>query len=263
MKILLATLKDKKKFDLSDEIKGNIVECLLTYLKSLIADRLSSNIDSNCDVEQENQLFEALTPFKSNFHAGCVDILGPLLIQKSIKTSRNLQYCFKIYQITLNNIDKASSGVIKSYMKFHDSFAPKALAFGDPAVIIQILETNNSLLKESRFQLDNTVIDEFLCISIDPRIQPATFAIEDFCKFYSAIGESLFLIANSRQNYFKSRISQYFNVYRSFMDAIYFFKNDQPEEISPMEISLLLTLTLQLEKYVSKKILLQTNFQLN
>lgn len=242
------TLKDAKKFNLNDELKGSIVDCLLSHLKSLIAERLTTEADDYLDVDQEKQMFEALKPFKSNFQEGCVNILKKLTIQEPKKCSSKLLYCFKIYQVAFNNIDNASSGVIKSYLKFCDSFVPKAMVSESAAVVIQILETNNSILKEGKFQLNNTNIDEFLCFLIDPRIKTTTFSIEDFSKFFSAVGESLFLIANGRQNYFKSRISQYFTVYKNFMDSVYFYKNDQPEELSAMEISLLLTLTLQLEK---------------
>lgn len=245
------TLKDAKKFNINDEIKGTIVESLLAYLKATLREKLLTDTKDFRNVDLETQLFAALKPFKSNYQEGCVEIMRQILIATADLTSRQIQYSFKIYQIAFETKteDKLSGGIIKKYLKFYDDFVPKAVSCADNVdAIIQILETNNSMLNERNFQLDNTTIDDMMSLLTDPRIKPSEDNIGDFCRFYGAVGEALFVIANVRQNYFKSRISQYFNVYRSFMEATYFFRNDQPGELTPMEASLLLKLALQLEK---------------
>lgn len=246
---MMLTLRDAKKFNLNDETKGAIVDSLLTYLKSLLVEKISSEVVVHADVDQEKQLFAALKPFKSNFQDSCVETLRHALEKTTTDaTCGQLQYSLKIYQLALNTADKSSTGVIKSYLKFYADIVPTALRLDSAEVIIEILEANNIVLKESKFQLDNLSIDELLCLLTEPRIKPSTFALKDFFNFFSAVGETLFVIANVRQNYFKSRISQYFNAYKSFMESVYFYKNDQPGEHSQMEISMLLKLTQQLEK---------------
>ena len=247
------SLKDAKKLNLNDEMKGSIVDTLLVYLKSTLLERMSSDFDDYLSVDVERQVLTALKPFKNNFQESCVDILRKILTEKSNVTAGQLQYSFKIYQIAFEaKSDSNKSGnFIKNYIKFYDEFGLKALTLNENdkiGAVVQIIETNNAMLKESKNQLDNTAIDEIFCLLIDPRSKPSGSDVREFCKFYSAVGESLFVIANVRQNYFKSRISQFFSVYRSFMEAVYFFKNEEAEEITPMEVSLLLKLTLQLEK---------------
>lgn len=243
------TLKDAKKFNFNDEMKKTIVDALLGHLKSTLGQRLSSKTDDYREVALEKQLFEALKPFEANLQEGCVQVLRERSSGSPDLENKQLVYCFKIFQVALSNADKSSSSIIKSYTKFLDGFSQRALSSNCPKLIIQILETNNAVLGENKFQLENTSIDEMLCLLVDPRVKSSEFIIEDFCKFYEAVGETLFVIANVRQNYFKSRVSQYFKIYQSFIEAVYFYKNDQPEvELSPMEISLLLKSTLQLEK---------------
>ena len=243
-------LKDAKKFNLNDEMKGTIVDCLLAYLNSMIVEQklMTQEVDKDLDVELETQIFATLKPFKSNFQESCVENLRKALMKSSKLTDCQLQYSFKIYQVALKSTEKTASGVVRSFLKFLDECVTKALIFKSSAVLIEILTTNNAILGDPKIQLENTAIDELLCLLIDPRIKPSTFGIEDFSKFYGAVGETLFVIASIRQNYFKSRISQFFNIYKSFIDAIYFYKNDQPDELEPVETSLLLKLTLQLEK---------------
>lgn len=247
--LLLLTLKDVKKFSLSDELREIIVDSLVAFLKSKLTQRMSSEAgDDHQSVELEKQLFETLKPFKSNFQEGCLQTLRQTMTKNEKVTKGQLLYSFKIFNIAFQNIDQSSGGAIKNYTKFHDNFVPKVLTFDCADLIIQVLETNNAVLRGSKFQLDNTTIDEMLCLLTDPRAKPSSLSIDEFFRFYSAVGETLFLVANVRQNYFKSRVSQYFNVYKSFMEATYFYKNDQPEELSTVEVAWLLKLALQLEK---------------
>lgn len=249
VKLLMMTLKDAKKFSFNDELKETIAAALLVYLKSTLEQRMSSETDDYHEVVLEKQLFEALRPIKTNFQEGCVQVLRQILAKNLNFTNEQLVYSFKIYQLAFSNVDKSSASVIKSYTKFLDDYSSRALTSNFAELMIQVLETNNVILADNKFQLDNTTVDEVLCLLIDPRVKPSEFSIDNFCKFYGAVGETLFVIANVRQNYFKSRISQYFNIYQCFMQEVYFFKNDQPDaDISPIEISLLLKLTLQLEK---------------
>jgi hypothetical protein len=244
----MTILKDSKKLNLKDETKTIIVDALFVYLRSLLLEKMSSEDGASLDINLETQLFETLKSFKSNFMEGSLHILRKTLIEKCDCTEGHLLYSFKIYQIAFNSMDKQSAAVLKDYSKFYDDFILKALALQSPELTIQILETNNLVLKDVKIQLDNTTIDEFLCLLGNPSIKPSEFGIEDFFKYYSAVGETLFVVANVRQNYFKSRVSQYFIIYKSLMDAIYFYKNEQTEDLNPMEVSLLLKLALQLEK---------------
>lgn len=239
-------LRAVKKVHINAEIKTATVEALLTYLTTVLFDKVNKT-DEKLDVEIENEIFVTLKPFKSNFQEQCVEQLRRTLKKLSQPTSSQLEYVFKVYQIALNNTSK-TSGIIKSYLKFHEECLSEAITFKTCAILIKILETNNKILSNGKIQLENTSIDEFLCFLIDPRIKSSTLTIEEFCKFYGAVGETLFVIASVRQNYFKSRISQYFNVYKCFLDAIYFYKNNTLDELQPTEISLLLKLSLQLEK---------------
>jgi hypothetical protein len=253
VKLLLMTLKDAKKLNLNDEMKGSIVDTLLVYLKAKLLERMSSEVDDYQSVEVERQMFAALKPFKANFQENCLDILRKVLVEKPQITSGQLQYSFKIYQVAFDEKPEGNKigGLLNSYIKFHDEFAAKALALseGDKTkAIVQIIETNNAMLTEKKYPLQDTHIDDILAFLSDPRTKPSTTDVTEFCKFYTAVGESLFIIANVRQNYFNSRLSQFFSVYRSFLEAVYFFKNDEAGEITPMETSLLLILTLQLEK---------------
>lgn len=253
VKLLLMTLRDAKKFNLNDEMKETIVEALLTILKAILRERMLADSDNYHDVDLEKQLFTVLKPFKSNYQISCVGILRQILIEIRDYGAAKFLYSFKIYQVLfdIKAEDKSLNAIVKNYSKFYDDFVPKVLALNCAdkiTALSQIVETNNSLMKDSKFNLENSTLDDFMALLTDPMITPPVDNIEEFCRFYSAVGESLFVIANIRQNYFKSRISQYFNVYRSFMEAIYFYKNDQPSELTPMEISLLLKLTLQLEK---------------
>lgn len=198
------------------------------------------------DVDLEKQIFAALKPHKSNFQESCVEAMRVNLSRVEV-TGSQLRYSLKVYEIALNCADKSSSGVVKSYLKFYDENLEKALQLGAD-VLITLLETNNAILSDPSIQLENTSIDKFLCLPIDPRIDSKKFSVEEFCKFLEAVGETLFVIANIRQNYFKSRISQYFNIYRNFMETIYFYKNEEGDELEPIGASLMLKLALQLEK---------------
>jgi hypothetical protein len=247
------TLKDAKKLNLNDEMKGNIVDTLLVYLKTKLLERMSSEVDDYRNVEVEQQMFAALKPFKANFHEGCLDILRKSLSEKPQITSGQIQYSFKIYQLVFEAKQEGNKtcGLVKNFVKFHDDFAAKALEMDGTdkiSAVIQIIETNNAMLSEKKFQLENTTIDEILSFLSDTRVKPSANDVTEFNKFYTAVGETLFIIANFRFNYFKSRMSQFFSVYRSFMEAVYFYKNEEDGEITPMETSLLLVLTLQLQK---------------
>lgn len=250
VKLLLMTLKDAKKLNLNDELKGTIVDTLLVYLKTSLLQRMSSEEDDYRDVELERQMFTALKPFKSNFQEGCVEILRKMLTEKPKLTSGQLQYSFKVYQIAFEaKSDDKTYALIKSYRKFYDEFSPKALELPTDKIeaLVQIVETNTCILRESKFQLDNTVIDEILSLLVDPRIRSES-NVDQFFKLFTVIGETLFVIATVRQNYFRTRIAQFFTVYRSFMEAIYFYKNDIEVEITSKESLLLLKMALQLEQ---------------
>lgn len=242
MKLLLLVLKDDSKFKLKEKTKETVVASLQSFLTSTVVMEKSENLD----VDLEKQIFTALKPHKSNFQESCVEAMRKNLIRTEV-SGFQLRYSLKIYEIALNCADKSSSGVVKSYLRFCDEILEKALKLGADA-LITLLETNNAILSDPGIQLDNTSIDKFLCLPIDPRIDSGKFSVEEFCKFHEEVGETLFVVANIRQNYFKSRISQYFNIYKFFMETIYFYKNEELDQLDPVDTSLMLRLALQLEK---------------
>lgn len=246
----MTILKDSKKLNLKDETKTKIVDALFVFLKSLLLEKLSAEEAANLDITLETQIFDTLKVFKSNLMEGSLKIFRKTLGEKPKITEGHLVYCFKIYQIAFSSTDKQSekASVLKDYLMFYDDFISKALALDSIDLTIHILETNNLVIKDPKVQLENTTLDELLCLLGNPAIKPSTFAIEHFFRYCSAVGEALFVVGNVRQNYFRSRTSQYFTVYKNFIETIYFYKNDQPEDLTPTEISLLLTLSLQPEK---------------
>lgn len=254
---LITTLKNIKKLNLSDELKEVIVDSMLAYLKTIISETISNDRTNlgKSNTDQQKELITVLCPVKSNCQNICISLLTESLSQGDINSGK-LEYCFKILQIiiecTVKTVDKKIKSVIENYAKFWKKFSFAALNVSDDGklnLMCQIMETSCTILKESKIHLDNNSIDEVFYFLMNPCIVPApTESIEQFCKFYNLVGETLFLVANSRQNYFRSRIPQYFDVYRKFMNAIYFYKNDQSGDLSPKEVSLLLKIMLQLEK---------------
>lgn len=95
--------------------------------------------------------------------------------------------------------------------------------------------------------MENDLIDELLFFVSEAKcVQPKD--VEDFCRFYGYVGEILFVLAANRQSYFTSRIPQYLNVYKTYLDTVYSYKTEEKDDLSFNEIELLLKLTLKAEK---------------
>ena len=261
IRYLLSTLKDAKTLNLNDEVKISIVNALYEYLNATITSKVTTEREDLLNVTMEIQLLVALEPFKNSCMQECLKLLKTSLAKQQVVDAKKLEYGFKIMKILFENsmkpsanqqaaVKKQNNTFFNDFVLFCDQFLPSALLVaGDNKVILmcQVLETSNVILNESKIPIDNSVIDEVLYFLLDAKCS-VTDDIEDFYKLYNAIGETLFIIATSRQNYFAARTPQYFNIYQNFLEAVYLYKNSELTDLTPKDMCLLLKLTLKLEK---------------
>lgn len=261
IKYLLTTLKDAKTLNINDEVKTSIVNALYEFLNATITSKVTTDRVNLLNVALEIQLLVALEPFKSNCLQECMELLKTTLAKQQVVDAKKLEYGFKIMKILFENsmkpsanqeapVKKQNNTFFNDFVLFCDQFLPAALvAAGEGKVILmcQVLETINVILNESKIPIDNSVIDEVLYFLLDAKCSAAD-DIEDFYKLYNAIGETLFIIATSRQNYFAARTPQYLNIYQNFLEAVYLYKNTELTDLTPKDMCLLLKLTLKLEK---------------
>lgn len=243
------TLKDAKRLNLNDEVKGGIVKALTKHLKMTIEENI---VKEKCDgMEREKELIASLNSFKSNCREECAQCLLNLLNKSSIidVTNKQITYGFGMFEILFNSAKiQKNDKILKLYTKFCDKYILVKGKVTDIDLLCGIFNAHITLLKSSKEHLEFCIIDEVFTFFIDQRNRPCLESVEDFCKFYDVVGQFLFIIGNFHQRYFKSRIPQYFNAYKKFSDAIYYFKHNTNDELNEKEISMLLKLTLQLEK---------------
>jgi hypothetical protein len=99
--------------------------------------------------------------------------------------------------------------------------------------------------------LENSFVDELLYFMTDCKSLTSNLSdIEQFSRFFTLYGEVLYILSSFMHQYFQSRIPQFFNLFKIFVDSIFFYKNDAKDEFTENEIDLLLKLTLQMEKLV-------------
>lgn len=250
IRFLNSILKDAKKLNLSDEIKRESVVVLQTFAKT-ISKRDSSAIGSDFTTESETLLM--LNVYKSDF---LNEYLNNLIENCNYNNHSQLIQLCQIFKITVEakdtkDDDKKSVKFIEKYLNFLRNYSNGELDLSADglSVNIAILETNNSIMKDNKIQLNTTQIDQMLSFAANTRIIENLDDIQQFCKFMSVLGETLFIVSVVRQSYFKDRSPHYFNIYKSFVERIYFFKNGSNDDFSPVEVSSLLKLTLQAEKY--------------
>lgn len=250
----MLALKDAKKLNLNDEIKGGIVKALTKHLRNIIEETVLKEENYN-NVDREKDLITTLSSFKSNCREECSQFLHKLLSSKKDGvTDKQFIYSFKIYEILFENCEKnekkETTTLVKSYMKHCDNLVMVRGKITEIDLLCSIYSTHIALMKCYKEKLNFLIIDEIFMFHIDQRHRPASETVEDFCKFHEIVGQFLFVLGNFHQNYFKSRIPQYFKAYNKFLEAIYFYKADDKEQFDAKESSMLLRLTLQLEKYV-------------
>lgn len=252
IKFMNSILKDAKKLNLSDEIKRECVEVLQKFTKTISNHKLSS-IDSDFTTESETLLM--LNVYKSDF---LNEYLNNLIEHCNYSNHSQLIQLCQIFKLTVESKDtkdddKKSVKFIEKYLNFlrnyvnHNESAeltPESLS-----VNVAILETNNAIMKDNKLQLSTTQVDQLLSFAANTRLIENLDDIQQFCKYMNVLGETLFIVSVVRQSYFKDRSPHYFNIYKSFVERIYFFKNGSNDEFSPVEVSSLLKLTLQAEKY--------------
>jgi len=253
------TLKDAKKLNLNDEIKGGIVKALTKHLRNIIEETVLKEEKYN-NVDREKELITTLSSFKSNCREECSQFLHKLLSGKDAVTDKQLIYSFMIYEILFENCEKnerkENTTLVKSYIKHCDNLVMVRGKITEIDLLCSIYASHIAMMKCYKEKLNFLIIDEIFNFHIDQRHRPLaeSESVEDFCKFYEIVGQFLFVLGNFHQNYFKSRIPQYFKAYNKFLEAIYYYKADDKEQFDAKESSMLLRLTLQLEKYVDYSI---------
>lgn len=243
-------LKDAKKLNLSDEIKREIVEVLLQFIKTFSINNESLVIDS--DFVLESEVLLTLNTFKNDF---LVEYLNNMINKCDYKNSLQLVHICRIFKITIEakdtkDEDKKSTKFIEKYLNFLRNIMNNELDVESDKLTVNmaIFETNNAMMKDNKIQLTIAQIDQMLNFATNLRFIENLNDIQQFCKYMSVLGETLFIVAVVRQNYFKDRSPHYFNIYKTFVERIYFFKNGSADNFSPVEVSSLLKLTLQAEK---------------
>lgn len=246
----MLTLKDAKKLNLNDEIKSGIVKSLTKHMNSIIQEKLLKENDSIC---RERELIATLSTFKSNCREECSQFLSTLINGKDIVSHRQLVYSFKIYELFFENYeknDRKENALVRNYIRHCDNYVIVRDKITEVDLLCAIYSSHIALLKCSKDKLDFAIVDELFGFHIEKSAKLTFVNAEDFCKFYETVGQFLFVLGNFHQNYFKSRIPQYFKAYNKYLDGIYYFKADDKEDFDAKESSMLLRLTLQLEKYV-------------
>ncbi|CAG9805461.1 unnamed protein product [Chironomus riparius] len=267
IELFMLALKDAKKLNLNDEIKGGIVKALTKHLRNVIEDKMlkaEENEKKSNNVDREKDLITTLSSFKSNCREECSQFLHKLLNGKdAVVTDKQLIYSFMIYEILFENCEKnekkENTTLVKSYMKHCDNLVMVRGKITETDLLCSIYSTHISMMKCYKEKLNFLIIDDIFNFHIDQRHQPASESVEDFCKFYDSVGQFLFVLGNFQQNYFKSRIPQYFKAYNKFLEAIYFYKADDKEQFDAKESSMLLRLTLQLENIMKMLMKLHSN----
>lgn len=256
----MMTLKDAKKLNLDDEIKGDLVKVLTKHLKSLIKENLlkeeveeAAERKAEHGVERERELFATLNSFKSNYRDEFSQSLVTLLMNKKSITSNQLKYVFKLFELLFEIHDKngqKNHKIIKNYIKLCDTFVLAREEITDGDLLCTIYNAHIAMLKCNKEQLDANITDYVFTFYMEPRNRPVSSDVEDFCKFNEAVGQFFYVIGSFHQKYFKSRIPQFFKAYAKFLNEIYFYKADDEDDLEPKQIIMLSRLTLQLEKYV-------------
>ncbi|KAG5680443.1 hypothetical protein PVAND_009951 [Polypedilum vanderplanki] len=247
--LFIMTLKDAKKLNLNDEIKGNIVKALTKYLKNMINDKISQ--ETCDDVAKEKEIIEAISAFKNNCREIVSEFLLNALKERDVVKNQKI-YTFKICEILFEVCEKPGQKYTlntKNYKQICDKLTLMN-DITDVDLLCAIFNAHTAMLKCNKENLEVYIIDSAFSFYIDTRNRPSSSCYKDFCKFNETVGQFLFVAANNHHKYFKSRIPQYFKAYTKFLNEIYFYKAEAKEDFELKEISMLLRLTLQLENII-------------
>jgi hypothetical protein len=245
---IIGDLKDAKKLNLNDEIKCNIVKSLTNSLESMTREKINAEACIR-NTDKEKNLISSLIVFKSNCCEEYAQFLLNMFISNGSKTGsiNGIIQAQALFEILFENCGKdnqKNAVLTKIYMEFSEKFVSNET---DLQLIIATLNAHTTLLKNNRDELELTIIDKLFAYLI--KVQTRSFNdVNEFCTFYDTIGQYLFVIGNFHQKYFKSRVPQYFKAYEKYLNAVYFYKNESSDHFEEREVSMLLKLTLQLEK---------------
>jgi hypothetical protein len=247
IELFLMMLKDSKKLNFNDEFKNHLIKAINNHLKSTIEEKLSFETDK---IDIEKELITTLCSFES---ANIREKISEFMLKyfRGMEPKANqYSYYFKIHRFLFEaGGQKKDFKVVKFYMDFFNSFiVNRKKKLIDIKLLCKIFDTHVAMLAENKEKLEFEIIDEILAFYSVYHNEPSDSETELFLKFNEVIGQLLFVIGVSHQNYFKARTPQYFNAYILFMERIYFYKADSNDTFTSQEISKLLRLTLQLEK---------------
>lgn len=243
-------LRDAKKLNLNDEIKYRIVNVLLKHLNEIIETNVKGVEDKSDRIDTERELITLLTSIKPGCKLECSKFMQKLVTEsKEISVPQQI-YCFKIFQVLFEHSEKQNNReLIKIYMNFFDTSILQRENLTDTDLLCTIFNAHNEMIKTNKEHVDNVAMDKIFMFLIDSDNRPSSESVDDFCKFYEAIGQFLYLVGNFQHHYFKARQPQYFKVYQIILEDVYFYQRDNEDiELSPKEILILQRLSLQLEK---------------
>ncbi|CRK99645.1 CLUMA_CG012956, isoform A [Clunio marinus] len=161
-------------------------------------------------------------------------ILEQILITSTAKssTAEHLNFLLAMDIKNLNLSDEMKKKIIDALLVFLKSLILQKMSSNSVCEmdyeekILKTLKIFEGCQQESYFDTLRKVSNDNLVTTSNITIKPSEMEFNDFFKFGTVLGEALFLIANVRRDYFKSRIVQYFEVYIHFLELIYFYKND-------------------------------------
>jgi hypothetical protein len=241
---------DSKKLNLSDETKGSITKALKNFLFKSIEVNILKEEEISTRVESEEEIILLLSTLKKNFRLDCADLLVSTLAKQKQSSSQQQIYCFKIFQVFFKVPGKQNNRqLITKFVNFFDEFLAKHESVNDVDLLCSIFDVFNEIIRSNKQHVDNAVMDNFFMFLIDKENRPSSKSVDDFCKFYEAVGQFLYFVGNLHHIYFRSRIPHFFKAYQQFLEDIYFYRNNnEDDELTTSEIFLLQKLTLQLEK---------------
>lgn len=242
------TLRDSKKLNLNDELKGGIVKALVKYLNLTIEENVKRD-EISPRVDAEKELISLLHTFKSNCRIECAQFMHDVMASSKDIVNAQLIYCFKIFQELLEHFDRHNNRkLVQSFMNFYYKYVMMRGKVTDADLLSAIFNAFNEMVKTNKDHVDSELMDDVWMFLIDQGNRPAFDSVEDFYKFYDAVGQFLYLVGNFQPQYFKARSPQYFGFYRKFLEDVFYFRNESDDEMTAKEVTKMQRLTLQLEK---------------
>lgn len=244
------TLRDSKKLNLNDGIKGGIVKALVKYLNITIEENVKKN-EISPRVDAEKEIVSLLNSFKSNCRLECAQFIHDIIANVTEIANAQLIYCFKIFEVLFEHSDRHNNRkLVLKFLDFYNKFVMMRGKVTDAGLLSAIVNAFNEMIKTNKDNVDSEIMDDFWMFLIDQNNRPSSDSTEDFCKFYDSLGQFLYLVGNSQPRYFQSRSSIYFGLYQKFLADVYLFKNESDVELNTKEVVMMQKLSMQLEKWV-------------